>query len=322
VTDARGPELSVVLVNHNGAACLPAALGALRDATTTTDVECLVVDSASTDRSWRGVERHWERARALRFEENIGFCAGCNRGAQAARGRLVAFVNFDGAVEPGWDAPLRRALEDPAVSVAGGVLLRPDGVTLEAAGLQIAPNTATFGRLEDAPRAAAGDGLVDVVAVSGALMIMRREEFLALGGFYEPIWMYGEEADLCLRVPGRVVVDARSAIRHEMGHAAGPRRSMLRLYWPSRNRLINAARHLPAGPLLASVAASAAFDLHTLAQVRSGEAARAVARGWRDGLRAMPRERRARTRAERRRAAAQLVSLRQAVRQQRRLGRA
>ena len=37
-------------------------------------------------------------------------------------------------------------------------------------------------------------------------MMVRREEFLALGGFYEPLFMYGEEADYCLRVPGRVVL--------------------------------------------------------------------------------------------------------------------
>lgn len=316
------PELTVVLVNHDGAGCLPATLVALREGTDAGAVECLVVDSGSSDGSWRDVERHWARARALRYDENIGFCAGCNRGAEAARGRFVAFVNFDGVVEPGWDAPLRAALEDPGVSVAGGLLVRPDGVTLEAAGLEIAPNTATFGRLEDAPRTSAPVAATDVAAVSGALMMVRREEFLALGGFYEPIWMYGEEADLCLRVPGRVVVEPRSALRHEMGHAAGPLRSTLRLYWPSRNRLVNAARHLPPGALVRSVAASAAFDVLTLAQVRTRAAASAMARGWRDGLRAMPRERRARTPAERRRAAARLVTLREAVRQQRRLGRA
>ena len=89
----------------------------------------------------------------MRFEENIGFCAGCNRGAEAARGRLVAFVNFDGRVEPGWDCPLRSLLDmDAGVSVATGLLVSRDGATIEAAGLEIAPNTATYGRLEGAPR--------------------------------------------------------------------------------------------------------------------------------------------------------------------------
>lgn len=316
------PELSVVLVNHNGAGCLPAALDALRAHTSEPRLEIVVVDSASTDGSWEGLHDRWERVRVLRFDHNVGFAAGCNRGAEAARGRLVAFVNFDGEVEPGWDAPLREALDgDAAVSIAGGALLRPDGVTLEAAGLAIAPNMATFGLYENVARSAGPRSPFDAVAASGALMMLRREDFLALGGFHEPIWMYGEEADLCLRAPGRTVIDPRSAIRHEMGHAAGPERSATRLYWPSRNRLVNAARHLPAARFLLSVAASAAFDLLTLAQLRSNAALRAVARGWRDGLRLLPRERRARTRAERRAAAARIVPLREAVAQQRRLGR-
>jgi GT2 family glycosyltransferase len=161
----------------------------------------------------------------------------------------------------------------------------------------------------------------DVAAVSGALMMVRRSDFLALGGFYEPLWMYGEEADYCLRVPGRVVADPRSVIRHEHGHAAGPHRSHVRLYWPSRNRLINAGRHLPGRRMALSVAASAAFDLLTLAQMRTVAAARSIAGGWLAGLRALPAERQARTPAERARAAGQFVSVREAARQQRRLGR-
>lgn len=314
-------ELSVVLVNHDGADCLPAALRALAANTATEDVECIVVDSASSDASWQDVEAHWPRARALRFEENVGFCRGCNEGAKAAEGRLVAFVNFDGELEPGWDAPLRELLDDPEVSVATGLLLDASGETVEAAGLQIAPNMATFGREEGIPRPQAPAEPFDVTAASGALMMMRRDEFLALGGFYEPIWMYGEEADLALRVPGRIVLHPGSAIRHGHGAAAGPPRSRTRLYWGSRNRLLNAGRHLPAPALARAVASSAAFDAVTLGQVRSREAVGAVLSGWRDGLRLLRSERRARSRAERKRAASRLTSLRAALAQQRRIGR-
>jgi len=315
-------ELSVVLVNHNGANCLPGALGALAAGTAESSVECIVVDSASSDGSWRGPERLWPAARVLRFDENIGFCAGCNRGAETARGRLLAFVNFDARVEPGWDAPLRAVLDgDPRVSVATGLLLRADGRTIEAAGLEIAPNMATYGRLEDTRREYGPSAPVTIAAASGALMMVRRDEFLALGGFYEPLFMYGEEADYCLRAPGRVMLEPRSAARHDMGQAAGPPRSLARLRYPARNRLVNAARHLPALAMVRAVVTSAAFDLLTLLQVRRPDAARAVARGWAEGLRAMARERGARPAAERARAAQRIVSLREAIAQQRRLDR-
>jgi GT2 family glycosyltransferase len=257
----------------------------------------------------------------LSFEENIGFCAGCNRGAEAARGRLLAFVNFDGEVEPGWDPPLAELLDDATISVATGLLLSQDATTIQAAGLDIAPNTAVVGRQVGLPRSAAPSSSLDVPAATGALMMVRREEFLALGGFYEAFFMYGEEADYCLRVPGRIVLHPGSAMRHEYGHAAGPQRSVTRLYWGSRNRLINAARHLPPASLAKSVVASMGFDLLTLAQLRSRSATRAIVRGWRDGVRAMWHERGARSDHERRRAARRLMSLREAIAEQRRLER-
>jgi GT2 family glycosyltransferase len=314
-------ELSVVLVNHDGADCLPAALRALAAHTATPDVEGIVVDSGSRDGSWLQVERDWPRARALRFEENIGYCAGCNRGAEAARGRLVAFVNFDGEVEPRWDAPLRQLLDDPSVGVAGGVLLEASGERIEAAGLALAPNTAPYGLWEGAARGKGPTAPFDATAASGALMMVRRSDFLALGGFYEPFWMYGEETDYALRAPGRAVIHPASALRHHHGHAAGPPRSRVRLYRGSRARLMNAARHLPPVALAKAVVTSAGFDALTLLQLRSRDAGAAIAAGWRDGLRAMPSERRARTAAERRAAAAKVGTLRDAVAQQRRLGR-
>jgi N-acetylglucosaminyl-diphospho-decaprenol L-rhamnosyltransferase len=314
-------DLSIVLVNHNGAVVLPRTLRALAQNTHTKSSECIVVDSGSTDNSWQDVDRHWSRARPLRLEENVGFCAGCNRGVEEAAGRLVAFVNFDAEVEPDWDLHLRTLLEDPSVAVATGVLLASDGRIVEAAGLDIAPNMATYGRLEGALRESLPEEPFDVTAASGALMMVRRKDFLALGGFYEPIFMYGEEADYCLRTDGRVVVDGHSAIRHEVGHAAGPPRSSLRLYYGSRNRLVNAARHLP-GPVMAkSILASAAFDALTLAQLRSRASLRAVFRGWTDGIGSLRRERSARTPADRRRAAGRLSPFREAVAAQRRLGR-
>ena len=151
--------------------------------------------------------------------------------------------------------------------------------------------------------------------------MVRREEFLALGGFYEGFFMYGEEADYCLRVPGRIVLHPGSAMRHEYGHAAGPNRSATRLYWGSRNRLINAARHLPPASLAWSVASSLGFDALTLAQLRTRSAASAIGRGWLDGARDMRGQRAARSPNERRRAARRLMSLRAAIAEQRRLGR-
>jgi len=317
---SRATELTVVLVNHNGVGCLPRALTALAR-NTHTPADCIVVDSGSSDHSWLGVDHHWIQARAIRHEQNIGFCAGCNRGAEAARSPLVAFVNFDGEVEPDWDVPLTSLLADPGISIAGGMLVDLTGARVEALGLAIAPNLATYGLCEGVAREQIANGPRDVAAVSGALMMVRRDEFLAVGGFYEPIWMYGEEADLAMRMPGRIVVDPSSALRHEIGHAAGPRASVTRVYWPSRNRLINAARHTRGRKLAAAVLTSAAFDLALIASQRDSATIGAVCRGWRDGLRAMPTELRTIRSPNWAGTPRRIVSVREALAQRRRLAR-
>ena len=100
--------------------------------------------------------------------------------------------------------------------------------------------------------------------------------------------MYGEEADYCLRAPGRVVLApgaARSATRSAT--PPGRRRSraaaLLARAQPPRQR---SAAPAAAGAWREPVAASAAFDLLTLAQVRRLRRGRAPSlRGWREGLR-------------------------------------
>lgn len=164
---SRDVELSVVLVNHNGAGCVRDTLEALRDNTSASSTECILIDSGSSDGSWLGLEKFFPGIRVVRNTVNVGFCRGCNQGAELARGRMLAFVSFDGQVLPDWDGPLRRVLDDPSVAIAGGVLLRPDGRTVEAAGLAIAPNMATFGLNENALRATLPAAPFDVTAASG-----------------------------------------------------------------------------------------------------------------------------------------------------------
>ncbi len=310
-------KLSVVLVNYNGRDCIQSSLAALKAHTATSAFEVIVVDSGSTDGSWRAIEGRYDNVRVIRYEDNIGFCSGCNRGAEVAFGEYLAFVNFDGAVETAWDLPLLEALTDPAVTVAGGMLLNADGTTVEALGLGVAINMATYGLLEGAVRAEIVPTRQKVAAVSGALMMMRREMFIVHGGFNEALWMYGDEIDLCLRMGGDTVVDSRSAIRHEMGHAAGPSLSPLRTYWSSRNRLINASRHLPPGPLMKAVVTSLAFDLIAVATTRRRASAGAAIRGWGQGIRLMGHERTSRSTQERAVAAKSVATFRETVHQYR-----
>ncbi|MEA2199040.1 MAG: hypothetical protein QOJ25_3091 [Solirubrobacteraceae bacterium] len=322
-----GVDVSIVVVNHNGRRFLATALDALHRNTATERAEIIVVDSASTDGSVDSVTDGRLPVRVIRCAENVGFCGGNNLGVEHARGRLVAFAQSDGEVLPDWDAPLRAALEDSSVAGAGGITLSmPGGALIESAGIAIAPNLAAWSLCEGLSPDDAGlsdESRREVVGLSPAFLMVRRVDHLEMGGFWERLWMYGDEPDYAFRLArhGKAVLCPGSRMRHWAGGASGGHQSPLRLYQSSRNRLLNAARHLPSGRMLEAIVLSAAFDALQLSQQRTYAACRAVIRGWRDGLLEMPAARRLSTRNERKANVAMLTSLRDALRQQRSLGR-
>ena len=213
-----------------------------RGETDTDDVECIVVDSAleptAAGRTSSGTGRG--HGAALRGQHRLLRRLQPRRrgGARPA----VAFVNFDGEVEPGWDAPLRAAARRP------GRRRSPPGCSLR----RTARRSRRPGSRSRRTRRRTGCSRARRAAPRptsrsrsplrlGALMMVRRDEFLALGGFYEPIFMYGEEADYALRVagPGRAAPGERDPSR-TTAPPPGPPRSrdaaLLRLAQPARQR--------------------------------------------------------------------------------------
>jgi hypothetical protein len=317
--------LSAVIVNYNGRKLLPAALRALQANTVCPDTEIVIVDGGSTDGSVDDLSAGRLPVRVIRCGENVGFCRGNNIGAEAARGRLLVFTQGDGEVQPGWDLPLREALNDPGVAVAGGLVLKmSEHEAIDSAGLAIAPNLAAWSLNEWMSPEAAGlqDGRIrEVIGVSPAFLAVRREDHLRVGGFWEKLWVYGDEPDYALRTRalGRAVLCPTSRMRHWVGGSIG-QASALRIRLSSRNRLFNIARHLPPSRLVWALMLSAAFDALQLVQQPRRVAAQAVLQGWAEGLSGMRSVRALSTADERAANVARLTTLREAYRQQRALG--
>jgi N-acetylglucosaminyl-diphospho-decaprenol L-rhamnosyltransferase len=185
--------LSVVIVTYNSESCVGACLGAV--ARSLPDAERLVVDNASADASRTIAESHG--ATVIALEENLGFGRACNVGAQRAGHEHVLFLNPDVAI---CSASADRLLELTAAPAFG--LLVPSSTSTSfifserswtRETLFLALRALRPRELPSTARALHGGR---PAWASGAALLVRRSEFLGIGGFDPRYFLYYEDRDL------------------------------------------------------------------------------------------------------------------------------
>jgi N-acetylglucosaminyl-diphospho-decaprenol L-rhamnosyltransferase len=121
------PDLSVVVVTHNGGDLAVLTLRAARERLGPIRVEWLVVDSGSTDDTADAVEAAFPDIEVLRLP-NVGFAAGNNAVLGRARGRHVLLLNPDMEITSGTLAELVAAMDArPEVGVLSVIQEWPEG---------------------------------------------------------------------------------------------------------------------------------------------------------------------------------------------------
>jgi GT2 family glycosyltransferase/glycosyltransferase involved in cell wall biosynthesis/2-polyprenyl-3-methyl-5-hydroxy-6-metoxy-1,4-benzoquinol methylase len=222
---ASRPRVSVVIPVYNKLDYTLACLDSIARQLPQVAIEVLVVDDGSTDATEPQLSVR-EDLRYLRNPHNLGFVGSCNRGAQAARGEFVFFLNNDTVVQEGWLDHLVQTFEDFSdVGLVGSKLIYPDGRLQEAGGIIWTDATGwNWGRLAD-PSAPEFNFTRDVDYCSGAALLICRALFIELGGFderYAPA--YYEDTDLAFTVRAqglRVLYQPLSQITHYEGITSG-----------------------------------------------------------------------------------------------------
>ncbi len=220
------PITSIVVRTHASPDLLQGCLAALDASGPSGAAEVIVVDDGSTDGTAELLRREAGagRIRVVTTGEYLGPARAFNLGARRAQGRYLVFLHDDVLPQGGWLDALRSVAEaDPAVGVVGAKLLHPGTLQVQHAGLAFGPTRTPYAIYEgwnaDHP---AVDHQRDFRALSGACLLVRREQFLALGGFDEGYPGGYEDVDLCLRygkAGARVVYAPGAVLEH---HAREP----------------------------------------------------------------------------------------------------
>ncbi|MDG4859168.1 bifunctional glycosyltransferase family 2 protein/CDP-glycerol:glycerophosphate glycerophosphotransferase [Streptomyces sp. T-3] len=124
----RQPDISVVVIVHNDAERLPAAVQSVLEQTLR-NVDVVIVDDCSKDPSYAVAQRlasaHPDRIRAFQLPENSG--AGGeprNQGIRRATGRYVMFLDSDDVLERNACRNLLEAAENTGCDIVSGLCVR------------------------------------------------------------------------------------------------------------------------------------------------------------------------------------------------------
>jgi GT2 family glycosyltransferase len=297
------PRLSILVVSYNTRELTLACLRSVFEQTRVNGFELIVLDNASADGSADAIEAEFgARVRLIRSAENLGFARGNNEAAKLSRGELLLLLNPDTVVLDGAiDKLVLFAERRSEAMIWGGRTVFADGslnpascwgrqtlwsVLCVTTGLSSAfARSALFN-----PEAYGGwdrSTQREVDIVSGCYLLIGRTLWERLGGFDPAFFMYGEEADLCLRaraLGARPAVTPDSTIVH-LGGASEKVRSdkvvrllkakslLIRRHWPAWRAAIG-VRVLSLWPF------SRAMAWKVVGAVRPSERGTAMGRAW------------------------------------------
>ncbi len=215
------PEISLIILNHNGAIWLDRCLESICAQTAAGRFEVVIFDAASGDNSLVICERFRPRLPSLRIvadKRDLWYCDACNAAAREAHSPLLLFLNTDIWLETNCIQMLLEAAESGAEVLAARILdYDSDNFqTFGAAGIDWLGCTVFMSNHSTA---------CDFLAGIGGAFAIRKDWFEKIGGYPDEWIAYVDEMDLGWRVwaaGGRVVGVPRAIVHHRGAAMANP----------------------------------------------------------------------------------------------------
>lgn len=225
--------VSIIIPNKDHAALLEHCLDSIWEKTTYRAYEVLIIENNSVESEtfalYDRLQAEHDNLRVIHYEGPFNYSAINNMGVKHANGEYILFLNNDmEIITPGWIEGLLGPLQRNEVAAVGAQLLYPDdtiqhtGVVIPRSGpYHVARLTAKTMRhyfnMTNCAR--------DMLAVTGACLMVSREDFDSIGGFDEELAVNYNDVDFCLRLGEkgkRVVIDPYVELYHFESVSRGP----------------------------------------------------------------------------------------------------
>ena len=264
--------ISAIVVNYNAGELLLRCIKSLQACPL--HIEIIVVDNASADESMDALYG-MKGVQVINNLQNRGFSAACNQGITASHSDNLLFLNPDCSFEPNTLENLLTELQsDQQAGMVGGLLINFDG-SEQAGGRRAIPTpwrsfVRAFGLHHLAKywpnlffdfhlyKQALPSHPIEVEAISGACMLVKREALDDVGLWDEGYFLHCEDLDWCMRFRQKgwkilFVPDAK--ISHALGACSKSRKVFVE--WHKHKGMIRFYnkffKHQYPGPLMALV---------------------------------------------------------------------
>jgi GT2 family glycosyltransferase len=232
------PDLSVIIINWNTRHLLSQCLRSVIDNLSELNIESIVVDNGSTDKSVEMVRNDFPEVTLIKNEENLGFAKANNQAILLSHGRYILLLNSDAFLTPNAIQSMLNVMEATlSAGIAGAHLVYPDGRSQVSHGplptfwSEVA---SLFGFGKYRKEFENHNVYQETGTVSGACMLIRKSLLDRIGLLDETFFMFSEEVDLCYRchkVGSQVLYIHSATVIHTVAGSTGltvPR--VMRLY--------------------------------------------------------------------------------------------
>jgi len=240
------PEVSIILVNYNGSKYIEQCIDSLLNQTFR-DFEIVFVDNASKDNSvdlFRNIvkKRKIKNVKIILNKTNRGYTGGNNIGVSYSSGKFIVILNNDTYLDKNWLAALVR--EAKQLSNNKGIILTskvlyPDK-RINSTGFLCDKYITSMPRgwLEE-DKGQYDSDLFDFFYQSGASFLMRKKDFLKLGGFDDVLFLYHDDLDLGWRgrLSGFIIKYVPDSVCYHYESIGLKKMHVLKFYYMQRNRI-------------------------------------------------------------------------------------
>src|SRR5690606_17474302 len=204
-------ELSVIIVNYNVTDLLEKCLQSLQRFIPDVAYEVIVIDNASPDTTWKGLQTQFPKVQFIASVSNVGFSKANNLAVQQAQGDYILLLNPDTELDGVYMKEiLTFARAQPDFGCLGVRMHDAGGNFLPESKRDVPSMVNSFKKLyvlsgNKNSRSyyrndIAEDAIAEVQVLTGAFLLMKKEVYLQVGGLDERYFMYGEDIDLCYSV--------------------------------------------------------------------------------------------------------------------------